>query len=161
MDTAVTTGFQQEVNRHIDAVALINHIGYALDKIQVVNESIKCFCPIHKDARFRSLLVDTRKGTFKCTIKTCPGFAGGTLVDLAAMALDLPRLDAAARVAHALRLPLEPDWFDKLAVLGLEEAETALAAGDEAAAERAIRNAISWHPSGTDRKSTRLNSSHH
>lgn len=149
MDTAVTTGFQQEVNRHIDAVALINHIGYALDKIQVVNESIKCFCPIHKDARFRSLLVDTRKGTFKCTIKTCPGFAGGTLVDLAAMALDLPRLDAAARVAHALRLPLEPDWFDKLAALGLEEAETALAAGDEAAAERAIRNAISWHPSGT------------
>lgn len=148
MDTAVTTGFQQEVNRHIDAVALINHIGYALDKIQVVNESIKCFCPIHKDARFRSLLVDTKKGTFKCTIKTCVGFGGGTLVDLAALALDLPPLDAAARVAHALKLPLEPDWFDRLADLGLEEAESARAAGDEAAAEKAIRNAISWHPSG-------------
>ncbi|PKO15989.1 hypothetical protein CVU37_11575 [candidate division BRC1 bacterium HGW-BRC1-1] len=147
MDTAVATGFQQEVNQRIDAVELINHIGYAVDKVQVVGESIKCFCPIHKDARFRSLLVDTTRRTFKCTIKTCPGVSGGSLVDLAALALNLPRLDAAARVAHALKLPLDPEWYDKLASFALDEARVAAEAGNAEGREAAIRKAIAWHPS--------------
>ena len=147
MDTAIATGFQQEVNQHIDALALINHIGYAVDKVQIVGDSIKCFCPIHKDARFRSLLVDTNRRTFKCTIKTCPGVSGGNLVELAALSLNLPPLDAAARVAHALKLPLDPAWYDKLAAFALEEAAAAQEAGKPQAREAAIRKAIAWHPS--------------
>ena len=46
---------------------------------------LRCFCPIHKDRVFRTLLIDMQLQTFKCSYTRCSGFRGGSLIDLFAL----------------------------------------------------------------------------
>ncbi|GIX45615.1 MAG: hypothetical protein KatS3mg130_2023 [Candidatus Sumerlaea sp.] len=111
MDQHATTSFIEQVNEQLDPTALLQLIGYATDKVQVVGSSVKAFCPIHKDTRFRSLLVDSNKRSFKCTIKTCQGFNGGSLVQLYALTRGLELLPAALELVGALDLPIDTAQF--------------------------------------------------
>ncbi len=146
MDTAIASGFLEEVNQRTDPVRLLEHIGYAADKIQVVGDSVKCFCPIHRDSRFRSLLIDRKKATFKCTIKTCAGFAGGSLVDLAALARNADSLTAAVEIAGALDLDIPGDWYARIAGALVADARAAGEAGDRAAELDALGRALRVQP---------------
>lgn len=124
----------------------MRRIGYATDKLQVAGDSIKAFCPIHRDTRFRSLLVDCPKHTFKCTIKTCPGYAGGTLVDLFALSRQVDTVSASLEIVGALDLPVDPSWSQKLAATYFDEAERAFVRHDHEAAETAARKSLEFQP---------------
>lgn len=144
MDTAVITAYLNEINERTDAVQLLNRLGYAADKLQIVGDSIKAFCPIHKDTRFRSLLIDAPKHTYKCTLKTCAGFAGGTLVDLFAKVRKLDVVPAAVEMVGALDLAVDAEWSEKLAASFLDEAERAFVSHDQNTAEQAATTALQF-----------------
>jgi tetratricopeptide (TPR) repeat protein len=146
MDTGAVTGFLEEVNRQLDATTLLKRIAYATDRIQSVGDSIKAFCPIHRDARFRTLLVDQKKHSFKCTIKTCPGYAGGTLVDLFALSRQLDPVSAANELIGALDLQVDTASFEVLSQSLLAEAETAFVNGEHERAEQAARQTLEFKP---------------
>lgn len=146
MDTGAVTGFLEEVNRQIDATLLLKRIAYATDRIQSVGDSIKAFCPIHRDTRYRTLLVDQKKHSYKCTIKTCAGYGGGSLVELFALARQTDPVTAANELIGALDLQVDTASFSLLSQSLLAEAETAFVNGDHEKAEQAGRQALEFKP---------------
>lgn len=144
MDLQAATGFIEQVNERIDPVALLERIGYATDKIQIVGSSVKAFCPIHHDTRFRSLLIDAKKGTFKCTTKTCDGFKGGNLVELYATVRGLGVLAAASELVRIFGFDIETSHLDQVAASFLDEAERAFVDHDHERAEAAARQALQF-----------------
>jgi tetratricopeptide (TPR) repeat protein len=139
MTTAYAIGFVEEVNSHLDAQAVLERIAFHADKLQQSGDTIKAFCPVHKDSRFRSVLVDAERHAFRCTVKTCPGYTGGSLVDLYAHSKNLPVLQAACELAEGMQLPLEAGWLDGLVSSYLDEANAARERGDFTEAETLLR----------------------
>lgn len=150
MDQSIATGFLEEVNDRIEAVRLLEQLGYATDKIQVVGDSVKGFCPIHRDTKFRSLVVDAGKRSFKCTIKSCPGHTGGSLIDLYALTRRTDPVVAATRLISELKLDVDPAWFDRLLESQLDAARQALEEGNDALAEEGARAALDFRPGCTE-----------
>lgn len=146
MDTAVVSAFLEQINEKIDPALLLQRIAYATDKIQVADDSIKAFCPIHKDARFRSLIIDSKKHSYKCTIKTCEGYGGGTLVDLYAKSRKMSDVAAAQELIGALDLPVDQEHVSKLAVSYCDEAQHEFLAGNLTAAEEAATVGLQFSP---------------
>ncbi|MCX7625579.1 MAG: tetratricopeptide repeat protein [Candidatus Sumerlaeaceae bacterium] len=144
MDVQAATGLIEQVNEQLDPVALLERIGFAVDKIQVVGASVKGFCPVHKDTRFRSLLIDAKKKTFKCTIKTCRGFHGGTLVELYALVQEISPIAAASELARLFNLDVDTSHLDQVANAFLDEAERAFVDHDHERAEAAARQALQF-----------------
>lgn len=144
MDVQAATGLIEQVNEQIDPVALLERIGYATDKIQAVGATVKAFCPIHKDTRFRSLLIDAKKKTFKCTTKTCAGYNGGSLVELYAHVRDIPPLAAATELVRLFQLEIDTSQLDQVALSFLDEAERAFVDHDHERAEKAARQALQF-----------------
>lgn len=149
MDQTAVTGFLEEVNERTDASLLLERIGYATDKSQIVGDSIKAFCPIHRDTRFRALIIDTKKRTFKCTTKTCPGYAGGNLIDLFALSKGIETVQAATEMAGLLDLQIDPGWNERLGSEMLDKAKQQAEVGDHQAAEHAARMALRFIPGHT------------
>ncbi|MGI8906879.1 MAG: tetratricopeptide repeat protein [Candidatus Sumerlaeaceae bacterium] len=150
MDLAIAQEFLDEVNAKADAGELLKRIGYANDKIQVVGDAIKAFCPIHKDKKFRSLLIESGKQSFKCTLKTCAGAQGGTLVELYALARKMEPLLAGAELVGALDLAIDPEWTSQIAAAMLEEAQQAFVRREPELAESAARRALKFQPTLAD-----------
>jgi tetratricopeptide (TPR) repeat protein len=144
MDVHAATGLIEQVNEQLDPVALLERIGFATDKIQVVGASVKAFCPIHKDTRFRSLLVDAKKNTYKCTVKTCHGYQGGTLVELYALVREIEPIAAASELARLFQLDVDTSHLDQVANAYLDEAERAFVDHDHERAEAAARQALQF-----------------
>ncbi|MCX7044447.1 MAG: tetratricopeptide repeat protein [Candidatus Sumerlaeota bacterium] len=74
-----------EFNTRLDARDLLKQIGYADEAIYAEGNTIRVFCPIHKDQVRRSLLIDLSERTFRCQFMHCPAREGGLLLGLYAM----------------------------------------------------------------------------
>jgi len=114
-----------QINDLIDPRLLIEKINYAPDKVQIIGNNLKCFCPLHKEKAFRSLIIDLRKKNFRCSVKGCSGFEGGSLVDFYALHTDQPTLKAAFSLAKLLELPIDQEMIESLSQSFLEEARQA------------------------------------
>lgn len=150
MLSALAAAFVDEVNEKIGAEALLRQIGYAADKIQISGDSVKAFCPIHRDTRFRSLILDAKKRNFKCTIKTCDGHAGGSLVDLYALSRKIASVEAAAELSDVLELGIDPTARSGVAADLMNIAQQAFVAGDHEKACLTARSAIQLQPDSTE-----------
>ncbi|MCX7766269.1 MAG: hypothetical protein N2246_06155, partial [Candidatus Sumerlaeia bacterium] len=93
-----------EVNQRIEVPWFLQEINYYPDKVQTVMETVKAFCPLHKETRFRSLIIDIVKKSYRCTLRTCPGYEGGKLIDLFARLQNLSQLRAALVLAQKLNI---------------------------------------------------------
>lgn len=69
--------------------------------------TMRCYCPIHKDTVVRSLAIDLDRKTFKCSYVPCLGYKGGNLLELFALARNQSLLDAATFWATKLGLEKE------------------------------------------------------
>lgn len=132
-----------QINEIIDPQQLLEKINYAPDKIQIIGTTLKCFCPLHKEKAFRSLIVDLKKKTFRCSVKGCKGFEGGTLVDFYAIHTAQPELKAAFSVAKLLNLQIDTELIEKLSQSFLDEAQQAFL-------ERGIEKAQSFAAQALD-----------
>lgn len=130
MTTDYAIDLVQTVNDRLDPQTVLNLIDFHADKVQQAGDVLKAFCPIHKDSRFRSLLLDEERRAFRCTIKTCAGYHGGSLVELYAAAQEVSVIKAACDIAQQADLPLETGWLDQVVSSYVSAAEQARQAGD-------------------------------
>ncbi|MGC8740795.1 MAG: tetratricopeptide repeat protein [Candidatus Sumerlaeaceae bacterium] len=132
----------RDLNEQLDPRAVLELINYHSDKLQESGETLRGFCPIHRETVFRTLIIDKSKRTFRCMYSLCKGAAGGTLVELYALAQDIPLEKAVEELAGhfqiEVRMTADPEFLEKQA----EVAENYLELGFYEDAEKVLREIV-------------------
>ncbi|MCX7626255.1 MAG: DnaA/Hda family protein [Candidatus Sumerlaeaceae bacterium] len=132
----------QELNEQLDPRAVLELIGYHTEKLQESAETFRGFCPIHRETVFRTLIIDKSRRSFRCMYSLCKGAAGGTLVELYALARDLPLEKAVEELGShfgiEVSLPADPEYLEKQA----EVAENYLELGYYEEAEKTYQEIL-------------------
>jgi len=97
----------RSLREKLEIIPVLKAINYRLDTIQEIGETVKCFCPIHREAVFRTLIIEKRTRRFRCSYSLCKGHKGGDLIDLYALALGLDYDEAVRRLVAELNIPVE------------------------------------------------------
>lgn len=132
------------INEKIEPARLARHLAYFPEKIQETPTAVKCFCPIHKERAMRSLTLDTSGHQFRCSMKQCAAFAGGTFVDLWALYKEMAPLDAALDLAEKLKLDIDVQALRLLGKEMVEQARQALSAGQLDVARSCVDQAMAF-----------------
>lgn len=135
-----------EVCSKVEAEKLAVLLDYHSSKIQITGNQVKCFCPLHNEQAFRSLILDTKKQTYRCTMKRCVGFEGGNFVDLWSLHTDAEPLEAALDLAEKLKLDIDVNRLRALGGDMVEKARKALKNKDLAEARQAADQAVAFLP---------------
>jgi tetratricopeptide (TPR) repeat protein len=87
------------VNASLDAWDLLVKMGFTESSLYREGNTVRLFCPLHKDQIRRSMIIYTDKNTFKCQYTNCEGHKGGNLLEFysAYMGVDLPEVVARIR----------------------------------------------------------------
>jgi len=97
-----------QVLEKLDVLKVLELINYRLDTvIQKGGDTVKCFCPIHKEVVFRTLLISQKDKTFKCSYSLCDGNKGGDLIRLYALSMGIDYDEALTRLVNELELDVE------------------------------------------------------
>ena len=91
----------------IGNLPILEAIGYRVDTIQEIGDTIKCFCPVHKEAVFRTLIIDRRTRKYRCSYSLCGGHRGGDLIDLFAKAKGIGYDEAVQQIVKVLRIEID------------------------------------------------------
>lgn len=88
------------VNASLDAWDLLVKMGFTESSLYREGNTVRLFCPLHKDQIRRSMIIYTDKNTFKCQYTNCEGHKGGNLLEFysAYMGVDLP--DVVGRIRN-------------------------------------------------------------
>jgi tetratricopeptide (TPR) repeat protein len=80
------------INASLDAWDLLVKMGFTEQSLYREGNTIRLFCPLHKDQIRRSMIIYTDKNTFKCQYTNCEGHKGGNLLEFYSlyMGVDLP-----------------------------------------------------------------------
>lgn len=117
-----------EFNRSLDAWELLLKMGFHENALYREGNTIRLFCPLHKDQIRRSLVIYTDTNTFKCQFTNCEGHKGGNLLEFYAAYMGCDVSEAMARILNegaspsefverAERLILEGRYTDALPLL--------------------------------------------
>lgn len=117
------------VRRRLAAEAVLEKINYRTEMIQDTGGALKCFCPIHKEAIFRTLLIDKKTGNYRCSNFNCAGNAGGDLIDLYARAAGLSYEQAIVELAGAFGIDVDLSAAEQYLKESLEVASNFLDLG--------------------------------
>ncbi len=112
-----------EVLAALDPVELLKLISYRLDTLQEIQDQVKCFCPIHREAVFRTLIIDRERKDYRCSYSLCPGNPGGNLIDLYAKVNEISADDALQELVEKLSLDVELPPTAEILQRLLEEGE--------------------------------------
>lgn len=87
------------VNASLDAWDLLVRMGFAESALYREGNTIRLFCPLHKDQIRRSMIIYTDRNTFKCQYTNCEGHKGGNLLEFYSMymGVELPEVVAHIR----------------------------------------------------------------
>ena len=77
----IFTDEEEAFNASLDAAELLLQMGFTESSLYHEGNSIRLFCPLHKDQVRRSLIIYTDKNTYRCQYMNCPGHKGGNLLD--------------------------------------------------------------------------------
>jgi tetratricopeptide (TPR) repeat protein len=136
----------QQVRQALDAHAVLRLIDYRPETIQEAKGKIKCFCPIHHETIFRTLVIDKAAGTYQCGNFSCDGNAGGDLIDLYARARGVSYEQSLLAVADACGLDVDMSVVDGYLQSTLEVARNYLDLGVLAEAETQLTGIVSIRP---------------
>ncbi len=117
-----------EFNRSLDAWQLLLKMGFHENTLYREGNTIRLFCPLHKDQIRRSLVIYTDTNTFKCQFTNCEGHKGGNLLEFYAAYMGCDISEAMGRILNeggsasefverAERLILEGRYTDALPLL--------------------------------------------
>jgi len=73
------------VNASLDAWDLLVRMGFQESALYREGNTIRLFCPLHKDQIRRSMIIYTDRNTFKCQYTNCEGHKGGNLLEFYSM----------------------------------------------------------------------------
>lgn len=69
------------VNASLDAWDLLVKMGFPESALYREGNTIRLFCPLHKDQIRRSMIIYSDRNTFKCQYTNCEGHKGGNLLE--------------------------------------------------------------------------------
>ncbi|MCX8037955.1 MAG: hypothetical protein N3D11_13075 [Candidatus Sumerlaeia bacterium] len=81
-------------NDRLNPRAVLHRMGFGDEAISEEGETLRLFCPIHKDQVRRSLILEKHRNRFVCQYKSCPAHSGGLLVELLALYWNVPVAEA-------------------------------------------------------------------
>ena len=96
----------KDIHDKLDVGALLRFVNYRTDTVQEIGDQIKCFCPIHKEAVFRTLCVNKTQKNYRCSYSLCAGNRGGDLIDFYARLKGMDYDDALQELVEKMRLPV-------------------------------------------------------
>ncbi|MFH0794536.1 MAG: tetratricopeptide repeat protein [bacterium] len=137
----------EEINKKINPEALLRKINYYPDEVQRIGDRMKAFCPLHEEKAFRSLIIDVKQNTFRCTMTRCVGFKGGSLVDLYGRCKQLEPLAATMELIRILTMDVDVGMFHRLAQSLLDSAIDLKTSGDFQGALQQVEESLSVEPS--------------
>jgi tetratricopeptide (TPR) repeat protein len=123
-----------KVNNKLNAELILQRLGISLSSCNVEGQTIKCYCPIHKESIFRSLTIYKDQLKFKCAYTLCPGNKGGTLLDLYCQTMKQPLTTAILAWAKELKLEGQLPATDELIADAISRAESLAKSGNRAGA---------------------------
>ncbi|MEN6625271.1 MAG: DnaA/Hda family protein [Candidatus Sumerlaeia bacterium] len=135
-----------EVRQALDGGAILRRIGYRPEMIQETGDSIKSFCPIHKETIFRTLLIDKRAGRYRCSNYNCEGAVGGDLIDLYARSRGLGYEQALLELASQAGVEINPSLVEDHVGHALEVARNYIEMGVLTEAEEQFDQILSFKP---------------
>ncbi len=151
MSSSVQSEIIEEINRRVDPQRLLERMNHHPESIRALGGMIKCFCPIHKEEKFSTLLIDTTKRTFKCALRTCEANKGGNLVELFALFQGQSSpLQAAFSLMKFAEVPADASLLARLCADFLAEGKTALEQGRMEEAAELIVQAMEVDPASVD-----------
>lgn len=82
------------VNASLDAWDLLVKMGFSESALYREGNTIRLFCPLHKDQIRRSMIIYTDRNSFKCQYTNCEGHRGGNLLEFYSMymGVELPEV---------------------------------------------------------------------
>jgi tetratricopeptide (TPR) repeat protein len=135
-----------KVNSKLEVELVLNKIGVNISTANVEGQSIKCFCPIHKESIFRSLTIYKDQLKFKCAYTLCPGNKGGTLLDLYCQTTKQPLTSAILFWAKELKLEGQLPATDELIADAISRAESMAKSGNRDGAIQEFQNLTEFAP---------------
>ena len=111
----------------LTAESVLQKLNYDPDNISRSGNSLRIYCPIHKESMIRSMVINASNGTFRCHYAQCPGNEGGDLLTLHTLVSGMSERDALYLWAGALGM----DVRIPPAVVGVEEEQPLPAAFGE------------------------------
>ncbi|MCX7919739.1 MAG: tetratricopeptide repeat protein [bacterium] len=135
-----------KVNNKLTAELVIEKIGVNLATCNIEGQTIKCFCPIHKESIFRSLSIYKDQLRFKCAYTLCPGNKGGTLLDLYCFSTKQPLATAILFWAKELKIEGQLPATDELIADAIARAESLVSAGKRETAIQEFQALLDFAP---------------
>ncbi len=97
----------EQIRVAIGPERLLELVDYRTEMIQHLGQTIKAYCPIHREPIFRTLLVDVESRTYRCSNKQCEGHDGGDMIDLFARSRGLGYEEALPELAQAFGVEVD------------------------------------------------------
>lgn len=150
----MSSDLQQElydaVARQIEARDFLRALDLGPDSIRVVGPLLKCmcggFCGLTREQKFPTVIVDSAKRTYQCTVPTCPLFKGGPLIELYFKQTKTTGIPALLALAKRLKLPIDPELQAKLNGTILDDAHSAIEAGQIEKASQLLAQGLERDP---------------
>ncbi|MFB3896417.1 MAG: tetratricopeptide repeat protein [bacterium] len=135
-----------KINKQLNVELVLEKIGVNISSANIEGQSIKCFCPIHKESIFRSLTIYKDQLKYKCAYTLCPGNKGGTLLDLYCQTTKLPLTSAILYWAKELKMEGQLPATDELIADAITRAESMVKSGNRTGAIQEFQNLTEFAP---------------
>ncbi len=105
----------EEINQRVDPQRLLEKLDFHREAITSVGGMLKAFCPVHREAKFKTFLIDVAKRSHRCSYRPCPAYKGGNLVDLFGLCQSIPSpLQSAFALMKFMELSLDASLLGRL-----------------------------------------------
>lgn len=86
MQSSFPAAVIKDVLERLDALDVIELVDWHPESIQKIGETIRCCCPVHKEPKERTLVVDLARRVVRCSEATCPAHTEVSLIEMYALA---------------------------------------------------------------------------
>ncbi len=133
----------KSVLNKLNIMKMLELISYRTDTVQESEDTIRCYCPIHKEVVFRTLIINTSDKGFRCSYSLCAGHKGGDLILLYALATEKDYDECVDFLVDHFGLDVELPTSKEFVEKTVEIAENYLELGALDEAEHGFKKVIS------------------
>lgn len=97
----IFTEEELSINASLDVWDLLLKMGFPESALYREGNTIRLFCPLHKDQIRRSMIFYTDKNTFRCQYTNCEGHRGGNLLEFYSLYMGVDLSDVINHIRHS------------------------------------------------------------
>lgn len=97
----------QKILDQLDPLDVLEFIDWHPESFQISKDKVRAYCPIHKETKFRTLILDRKDNHYQCTRLSCPGSEGGDVIQLYALSEKIAYDDAVKQLIDEFDIPIQ------------------------------------------------------